>query len=157
MPVIRLETDIRAPADLVFDLSLSIDVHREGMVRHGESALSHLEGGQLAEGDEVTWKAKHFGLWWKLTSRITRFERPAYFRDSQVKGPFARFDHDHYFEERGGGTRMLDVFDFNSPLGLIGSVVDRLLLRRYMVRLLRERNRVLKEAAEREGGVVQTL
>ena len=56
-------------------------------------------------GEEVTWSAKHFGVRQRLTSRITAFERPRRFRDSLVRGAFARFDHDHIFEptETGRG------------------------------------------------------
>jgi hypothetical protein len=43
---------------------------------------------------------------------------------------------------------MEDVFDFASPLGPIGWLVDRLVLGRYMQRVLTERARAVKEAAE---------
>lgn len=66
-----------------------------------------------------------------------------------VSGAFARFDHDHWFEALdGGATRMLDVFDFDAPLGLLGRAASRLFLTRYMRRFLVTRNAELQRVAE---------
>src|SRR5262245_9449050 len=97
MPVFELKTDIRAPVERVFDLSRSIDLHRESMGKTGESAVGGVTTGLIGPGESVTWQARHFGVWQRLTSRITAFDRPHHFRDSMVQGAFARFDHDHHF------------------------------------------------------------
>ena len=99
-------------------------------------------------GEEVTWSAKHFGVRQLLTSRITAFDRPRSFRDSLVRGAFARFDHDHIFEPTPAGTRMIDVFDYTAPLGLLGRLAEALFLDRYMRRLLVERGAGVKRVAE---------
>jgi ligand-binding SRPBCC domain-containing protein len=96
----------------------------------------------------VTWRARHFGIVQHLTSRIVAFDRPRFFRDSMVRGAFARFDHDHFFEPRGSSTLVRDVFDFTAPLGVIGSAVDWLVLDRHMRKFLAERNEVLRALAE---------
>jgi ligand-binding SRPBCC domain-containing protein len=85
-------------------------------------------------GDEVTWRARHFGVWQELTSDITAFELPVHFRDSMVRGAFARFDHDHFFVSADGGTALRDVFDYEAPLGLLGWLAERLFLSWYMRR-----------------------
>ena len=100
---------------------------------------------------EVTWRAKHFGIWQTLTSRITAYDRPRYFRDSLQKGAFKRFDHDHYFEASGRGTQMRDVFDFESPLGFLGRIADWIILERYMTSFLAHRNETIKSVAESDG------
>jgi hypothetical protein len=46
---------------------------------------------------------------------------------------------------------MRDVFEFQSPLGLVGRVVDVLLLKRYLRSFLVERNRMIKATAESDG------
>ena len=60
-----------------------------------EAAIAGTMSGLLDLGDQVTWRGKHFGVWQTLTSKITVFDRPRHFRDSQVDGAFARLDHDH--------------------------------------------------------------
>ncbi len=104
--------------------------------------------GLMGLNDEVTWEAVHLGIRQRLTSRITIFERPYYFRDSMMRGAFKRFDHDHLFEHHDGLTTMKDVFDYTSPLGLLGKLADWLVLEHYMERLLRARAEVIRAAAE---------
>ena len=45
---------------------------------------------------------------------------------------------------------MTDIFDYKSPLGLLGKLADTLFLEQYMTNLLSDRNRVIKEFAESE-------
>lgn len=134
--------------DLCFDLARDIDLHVRSMVRSGERAVSGVTAGLIGLGQEVTWEATHFGIRQRLTSRITGFERPHYFRDSQVRGIFARFDHDHFFADQAGITMMRDVFDYRSPLGWLGRLADFLVVQRYLRRLLQRRAMVIKAAAE---------
>ncbi len=148
MPRVQLLTRIEAPPERVFDLARSIDLHAQGQARHSERAIAGVTCGLIGMGQSVTWQARHFGITQRMTSRIVAFDRPRSFRDSMVSGAFARFDHDHLFEAEGSGTQMVDVFDFASPFGTLGYVVDRLFLARYMKRLVEERARSIKRAAE---------
>lgn len=148
MPRIRLATLVEAPPERVFDLARSIDLHARGQARHRERAIAGVTSGLIGPGQTVTWEARHFGITQRLTSRIVAFDRPRSFRDSIVSGAFARFDHDHLFEAEGSGTRMIDLFDFESPLGLLGRAADSLFLARYMTGLVKERALSIKRAAE---------
>ena len=148
MPAIELTTKIRAPVERVFDLSRSVDLHVASTAKTRECAVGGVTSGLMSLGQEVTWRAKHFGLWQHLTSRITEFDRPVHFRDSMVHGIFRRFDHDHFFASTSAGTMMRDVFDFESPLRVFGRIADRLFLVRYMTQLLVTRNSLIKTVAE---------
>lgn len=148
MPVIDLSTKIAAPIRRVFDLSRSIDLHATSTAQTGECAIAGVTSGLMSLGQEVTWRARHLGVWQHLTTRITAFDPPAYFRDSMIRGAFRRFDHDHFFSESGGVTLMRDVFDFDSPFGILGWLANRLFLTRYMRHLLVTRNAAIKSAAE---------
>jgi ligand-binding SRPBCC domain-containing protein len=150
VPILTLVTEIHAPIERVFDLARSIDLHRASMTASQEAAVGGVMTGLIELGEEVTWRARHFGVYQRLTSRIVAFDRPSFFRDVMVSGIFARFDHDHRFEPMPRGTRMTDVFDYTSPLGALGRLADTLFLERYMRALLAERNRVIKDVAESE-------
>ncbi len=151
VPTIVLRTDIRAPIERCFDLARSIDLHADSQGSHEERAVAGRTSGLIGPGEEVTWEAKHLLVRQRLTSRIVSFDRPRAFRDSMVRGAFARFDHDHEFEERDGATVMTDRFDYTSPLGPLGRVADVLFLRRYMERFLAAKAYHLKVAAESPG------
>lgn len=151
MPVIKLFTHVHAPATRCFDLSLSIDLHIISTSQTGEKAIAGTTTGLIDLGETVTWRARHFGVWQKLTTKITVYERPQFFVDEMLKGAFKRFRHEHYFQENGEGvTTITDVFDYQSPLGILGRLADWLFLKRYMTDLLNERNRIIKQYAETE-------
>jgi ligand-binding SRPBCC domain-containing protein len=148
MPVIEITTLIAAPIQRVFDLSRSIDLHTTSTAQTGEQAIAGVTSGLIGLGQEVTWRARHLGVRQHLTTRITAFDPPVHFRDTMVRGAFRRFDHDHFFSENEAVTDMRDVFDFESPLGVLGGLADRLFLTDYLKRLLVTRNMVIKLAAE---------
>src|SRR6185369_9939663 len=126
MPVIELITSIAAPIERVFDLSRSIDLHVKSTARAGECAVAGVTSGLIGLGQEVTWQARHFGVWQSLTVRITAFERPTHFADTMLRGAFRRMDHHHYFDPSPTGTVMRDIFSFQSPLGILGRIADSL-------------------------------
>ncbi len=148
MPLIELETQIDAPIDIVFDLSRSIDLHVESTSQTNEKAVAGCTTGLIGLGEEVTWEAIHFGVRQRLTTKIVQFESPFHFRDSMVSGAFRRFDHDHHFEFVAGQTLMKDVFDYTSPLGILGYLADIIFLKRYMTKLLETRIQLIKSVAE---------
>jgi ligand-binding SRPBCC domain-containing protein len=150
MPIIEVKTIINAPIERVFDLARCIDLHQESMLKHKERAIAGKMKGLIEKDESVTWEARHFWIKQQLTSKITVYQRPHHFRDTMIKGAFQRFDHDHFFEQKGVQTVMKDVFDYDSPLGMLGKVADSLFLKKYMTDLLKSRNVLIKTAAESE-------
>lgn len=150
MPQIRLETFIRAPIERCFDLSRSIDLHTISTAGTKEKAISGRTHGLIELNETVTWQATHFFIRQKLTSKITAFEKPFYFRDEQIKGAFKLMQHDHIFTEIPNGTLIKDVFHFEAPLGILGRIANKLVLTKYMTRFLTERNAIIKKYAESE-------
>lgn len=148
MPVIHLETAIQAPIERCFDLSLNVDLHRLSASQTHERPVAGVMTGVMKPGDTVTWEAVHFGLRQRLTTRITAYERPYRFTDEMVRGAFHTIKHLHEFVPTADGTLLLDTFMFRAPLGPLGSLVEALVLTRYMRELLLARNRYLKQVAE---------
>ena len=148
MPRIELRTEINASKEIVFDLSRSIDLHKISTEHTNETAIAGKTSGLIGMHETVTWRAKHFGFYQHLTSKITEYKRPNLFVDEMVKGAFKSFRHEHHFTESNCGTLMTDYFDYESPLGILGKLADKLFLQKYMTELLTERNRVVKDFAE---------
>ncbi|WP_040680388.1 SRPBCC family protein [Niabella aurantiaca] len=137
MPVIELRTYIGADIETCFDLARSIDLHSFSTAQTKEKAIAGKTTGLIGEGETVTWQATHFGVRQKLTSKITVYQRPFHFRDEQVRGAFKFIKHDHYFSSIEGGTLMKDLFCFQSPLGLLGRLVDAMIMKRYLYAIIR--------------------
>jgi len=148
VPTIELVTRIAAPVERVFDLARSIDLHTDSTSSTGERAIAGVTRGLIGPGDEVTWRARHFGIWQTLTVRITQFDRPNRFADTMLRGAFRCMEHQHIFEQSADGTIMRDEFAYESPLGIVGHLADILFLERYMRSFLIARNEVVKTAAE---------
>lgn len=150
MPVIELSTLIRAPLARVFDLARSIDAHQDTTGGTEERAVAGVTSGLIGMNDKVTWEARHFGVRQRLTVRVTAFDRPKHFQDIMIAGAFKRMVHDHEFADDPVGTLMRDRFEFQSPLGILGRIVDALFLTSYMRRFLVQRNEILKRLAKSE-------
>ncbi|WP_461174848.1 SRPBCC family protein [Arthrobacter sp. Z1-9] len=133
----------------LFDLARSVDAHKESMAKSREEAIAGVTSGLISLGDEVTWRAWHFGLPLQMTSRINELQQPDYFVDEQVRGPFRRFRHVHEFTEHPAGTLMVDRIEFAAPFGPVGRLVERLVLAGYLQKLIEARNRHLVGAAAR--------
>jgi ligand-binding SRPBCC domain-containing protein len=151
--VVKVEeiTVIRAPIGRCFDLARSVEVHLLGNVHSGETALAvaGVTSGLLGPGQRVTWRARHFCVWQKLTSEITAMDPPVYFQDIMVRGAFRSMKHDHFFRSLSpDDTEMKDVFCFAAPMGILGRLAEFAVLRGYMQALLRERNAAIRQVAE---------
>lgn len=118
----------------------------------GEKAIAGRTSGLVELNDTVTWRAKHLGAWQNLTSKISEFNRPYFFVDEMVSGAFKSFRHEHHFAEQGNTTLMKDIFTFESPLGILGVIANKVFLTKYMTYFLEERNKMIKAFAETEKG-----
>lgn len=148
MPRIELRIEIKASKEIVFDLARSIDLHKISTEHTREEAIAGKTSGLIGLNESVTWRAKHFGIYQKLTSKITAFNRPTFFVDEMVKGAFKSFRHEHHFTDLNGGTLMIDYFEYKSPFGVFGKLADKIFLKKYMLDLLEKRNETVKDFAE---------
>ena len=82
---------------------------------------------------------------------LVEVSRPfAHFREVMTAGIFARYEHEHFFAAMDDGTRVRDELKFAARFGPLGRMMEALVLRRYMISLLKRRNAALKHAAESE-------
>src|SRR3954471_23169953 len=103
MPLIHVTTFIEAPVERVFDLSRSIELHKESMSKHKEEAVAGTRFGLIEKDETVTWKAKHLFKMRLLRSRITTLSKPQLFIDEQVEGDFKMMQHEHHFKPCDNG------------------------------------------------------
>lgn len=139
-----IRTTVMAPPNQVFAASLSIDDHLASMAASGEQVIGGVSAGRIGLGQTVTWRARHFGIKWTMTSQLTELEEPDRFVDEQLRGPFKTFRHEHCFRPVADGTDMLDSIVFRAPLGPLGWVAERAILSWYLPKLIRQRNDYLK-------------
>ena len=151
MPLSKLSTTINAPVERCFLLSLNVDLHQLSTGRTNEKAIAGVMSGVMKLNDTVTWRAKHFGIYQTLTSKITEYKYPEYFVDEMTEGVFKKLHHRHTFESDENGTIMTDEFDFEAPFGMLGKLFSKLVLTNYLKKFLIERNLMIKGFAEGDG------
>lgn len=148
MPLIELQTEINSTIEICFDLSRSIDLHKISTSKTNETAIDGVTKGLIGFNQFVTWQARHFGVKQKLTTKITAYDRPNHFCDEQIKGIFKNIKHDHYFALLNDKVLMTDKFLFESSLGVLGQIFNKLVLTEYLRKFLTERNQIIKDFAE---------
>jgi len=149
MPEMHLKTVIKSDIQKVFYLSRNIDFHQKSVSETNEKAIAGRTSGLIEEGETVTWKAKHLGIYQTLTVKITSMEKSFYFTDVMQKGAFKSMKHQHIFRQEGKNIIMIDIFEFQSPFGFIGKIFDRIFLKSYMKKFLLKRNQLIKSTAEK--------
>ncbi len=148
MTTIELSTYIKAPIQLVFDLTRDISEHEASTSNTREKAIAGVISGKINLGETVTWRAKHFGFYLTHTSLITVFESPRYFVDEMTQGIFKSLHHEHIFKEVDGVTEMIDIFKYEVPYGIFGTFFNYIILKSYLTKFLLERNKHIQQRAE---------
>jgi ligand-binding SRPBCC domain-containing protein len=157
-------TTIRAPIERVFALSTRIELVQQTL---GMKPVSGVTSGHIAAGSRVAWRGWKFGLPTEHHTLITRFEAPqtielpsgpakaAFFQDTQERGRFAAFHHDHFFREElvegEAQTVLRDEVHFALPFGVLGRIVSGTILAPYVRRLARQRFAMIQHLAEGDG------
>ena len=149
MTSIVIETKIRAPIELCFDLARDVDAHSESAAFSSERIVppGRTEG-LLELGDLVAFEGRHLGVKQRFVARITALDRPHRFDDEMVQGSFKWLRHFHEFEFYDGFTTMRDTLEWEPPLGIVGRLADQLFLRRHMHWFVSTKQNGLKRMAE---------
>ncbi len=161
----------RAPLERVWLLSTRVELVQKTLgMRLAEGTTS----GYVRGGSRVVWRGWKFGLPTAHHTLITGYAAPhgaaaagelhaegagqrvAWFQDSQERGRFAFFQHDHWMRERTGAdgqveTVLEDLVQFRLPLGPLGRLAARWLMAPYVRRLVLRRFASLAGLAEGEG------
>ena len=145
MHVLRAATTINAPIERVFLLSTHIETVRTTL---GLKPVQGRTTGHVILGDRVVWRGWKFLLPQVHHTLITGYRFPVFFQDTQERGRFAFFQHDHHFVEAQNATELQDELRFRLPLGPLGRFAARFILVPHIEGLLSKRFLLLKQLAE---------
>lgn len=85
-------------------------------------------------GLDVTW-----------TTEITHVREPFFFVDEQRFGPYRFWHHQHHFRPIEGGVEMVDEVHYALPLGILGSMLNQLMVEGKLKDIFSYRCRVLEQ------------
>jgi ligand-binding SRPBCC domain-containing protein len=72
---------------------------------------------KMAVGTRIRYKLGLYGIPVNWESEITVWDPPDKFVDEQIRGPYSRWHHEHFFSAREGGTDVLDRVEYSVPGG----------------------------------------
>jgi ligand-binding SRPBCC domain-containing protein len=96
--------------------------------------ISQNEQEKLHSGQVIEYKVHalfNIPMYWM--AEIKNVTPPFYFMDEQRKGPYAAWQHQHFFEAIEGGTRMMDIVLYRMPTGFIGDLTNLLIVKRKLI------------------------
>jgi len=147
MITIKIETPIHSSTDICFDLACDLDLHSKTVWKWTNETVLGI-GGKINKGDTVTFRATHFFIRQDFTSKIIEYKRPTRLVDQMTKGAFKSFTHIHEFTEAERGIIMTDTLYLEAPFGIIGKIVERVILKYYMKKFILYRSRQIRKIAE---------
>jgi ligand-binding SRPBCC domain-containing protein len=91
---------------------------------------------EMAPGTLIEYRLKLHGVPIRWRTTIAVWDPPRRFVDVQLSGPYRMWHHTHDFSPTpDGGTRMTDTVRYALPLGPLGELAHRLLVRRDLERI----------------------
>jgi ligand-binding SRPBCC domain-containing protein len=95
----------------------------------------------MEPGALIDYRLRLYGIPLRWQSKISVWEPPSRFVDTQTRGPYSLWIHEHTFVERDGGTVVGDTVSY-AALG--GRIVNQLLVAPDLSRIFRYRHEVLQ-------------
>lgn len=76
-------------------------------------------------------------------TEITHVKDYVYFVDEQRIGPYRMWHHEHFIEPTERGVLMKDIISYQPPLGILGSLANRLFIKRKLKGIFEYRRKAL--------------
>ena len=148
--------EIAAPIELVFGFHL--DTRNARLISPAGTTVVDVKGVfPVRQGSVVTMRLRlrqrpiPLASTWRV--RIDALERPTLIVDVAERSPFAHWRHEHAFASLGDDrTLMTDRVTYRLPLGLLGRLANRLVVRRQLARTFAERQRLTRSVLEERAG-----
>lgn len=100
--------------------------------------------GKMYEGMIISYKVSPlFGIKTTWVTEITHIREKEYFVDEQRIGPYKFWHHQHLLIEKEGGTMMQDIVSYSPPFGILGSIINKLVIRKKLTQIFNYRRRAL--------------
>ena len=149
--VLETSVEIDVPVEKLFRFHL--DTRNAPLIAPPDSRILSVEGTfPVTDGSEVRLRVRQSPLPRPMDWHI-RIEAVVPNRsivDVALSSPFASWRHEHRFEALGRNrTRLTDRVTYTLPGGPMGPIVDRLLIRRRLVKAFADRHRNTKILMER--------
>ncbi len=123
MPVFETSVTIDCPRERVFDFLLR--PANLALIAPPELGLNFTSAPEVVElGSRIEFKVQGFGQVQTMAHEITAMVPHVLITETQIRGLFAKWVHEHAFEaDTRGSVLVIDRIDFEPPAGLLGLLI----------------------------------
>jgi ligand-binding SRPBCC domain-containing protein len=150
MASIHLTTFIAAPIERVFDLSRHLAIYKQVFQSRKAEFRSGAASSLLSPGETISVLGKIAGKNRMTMLKLTKLQRPLSFTEEQVKGDLESYKHEHHFKPAQNGTIVIDILEYGPPRDMIGRIVARIRMKKYLEEFIGKRNETIRNYAETE-------
>jgi ligand-binding SRPBCC domain-containing protein len=145
MAHLQISELIEASRSDVFDY-LTAPSHQAFLLAPAINVEALTPDGQLKRGDEIHFNMTRFGLSQSIRFKVEDLLPGSRLTYRQSEGVFAAWTHTMKFEEHSDNTTLVtDLVDYKMPMGIVGFLVDDLVIKGDMSRVLQQRLQKVKE------------
>jgi len=106
--------------------------------------LSGVDAQQIYSGMTIKYKVKPLlGIPLTWITRIESVTPLISFKDIQVQGPYAMWEHEHIFEVQQSGVLMQDRVRYNPGFGILGHIANKLFIEKKLAQIFDYREQVI--------------
>lgn len=143
--ILKRETILNLPVNEVFDFfSKAENLDKITPPVLGFRIITPLPV-DMKKGTLIDYKIKLNGIPFDWKTEITEWEPPFYFTDTQIKGPYKMWVHQHRFEDQNGRTKMTDIVNYLSPGGFFEFIPHNLIVKNKVEYIFDYRGKILAE------------
>ena len=84
---------------------------------------------EMKVGATIDYLIRLSGIPIRWRTLITEWQPTVRFKDTQVRGPYALWEHEHYFEQREGYVYMRDTVHYLSPGWFLEPIIHHLFVK----------------------------
>jgi ligand-binding SRPBCC domain-containing protein len=101
---------------------------------------------EMRRGARIEYRIALGGLPMRWLTEIAEWQPNERFVDLQLHGPYRYWHHLHEFRDAPGGTEMIDIVDYELPLGPLGALAHSLAIKRTLTRIFDFRSEAIATA-----------
>lgn len=108
--------------------------------------INNLPEKEMYNGQIINYTVRPlFNLKLEWVTEITAVEKPNYFIDEQIFGPYAFWHHEHWFSSIPGGVQIEDILYYKMPYGIFGKLLHHLKVKNDLNKVFSHRTEVLEK------------
>ncbi|CAG5086526.1 SRPBCC family protein [Parvicella tangerina] len=112
----------------------------------GFDIISNADTEEMYPGQIIRYVVKPVaGIPMKWTTEITQVKEPYFFIDEQKQGPYKIWHHQHRFKEVEHGVLMEDIVHYQPPMGVLGDLANKVLIRKKLKEIFDYRKKIIKD------------